>query len=323
MRYRHYRNSDPPAIAEVWNEALVQRGAVEIRAPAALDAAVFNKPYFDPQGLIIAENDDKRVVGFAHGGFGPTDDFDALNRNHGVVCSLVVRSEYRRKGVGRELLRRCEDYLVACGARTIIAGGAWPNAPFYLGVYGGSNAPGLLQSDALAEPFLLHNGYAPTQRARVFQRGLDTPLNIADTRFVGFRKRYHTHIINEARLGSWWKECVLGPLEPSEFRLDDRSSGITAAKVYYWEMKEYGWRWGAPAAGLFDLQVRSEFRGMGLGKYLLALLVKHLQEQYFGFVEAQVQEREDAVTKLFTNLGFAQVDTGITYQKMLSGGSVG
>src|SRR3954466_11894348 len=52
MRYRHFRNTAPPALAPLWNESLIHRGAVELRSASPLEVAVLNKPYFDPAGLV-------------------------------------------------------------------------------------------------------------------------------------------------------------------------------------------------------------------------------------------------------------------------------
>ena len=317
MRYRHFRNADPPALADVWNDALVRRGAVELRSPSPLDDAVFNKPYFDPAGLIVAE-DDGRIVGFAHGGFGPTEDQSALDRTVGVVAAVVVRPEARRRKMGTELLRRCEDYLQASGARSLLAGGQRPIKPFYTGVYGGSNAPGFLLSDAEADPFFRANGYSAQARTFVFDRRIDAPLTIVDPRFTPLRRKYEPLAVPQARLGTWWRECVLGPLEPSEFRLDDRQTGQTAAKALFWEMKDFGWRWGAPAAGIVDVQVRDTLRRQGLGKFLVAQLLRHLQEQYFAIAEVQVLEADETASQMFRSLGFVQVDIGVTYAKPAS-----
>ncbi|MBO0697331.1 MAG: GNAT family N-acetyltransferase, partial [Zavarzinella sp.] len=105
-----------------------------LRSHTALDNAVFNKPYFDPAGFFVAEDDAGRLAGFAHAGFGPNDDLSALDHSHGVVCAIAVRPEHRRKKVGTELLRRCEDYLRGLGARVLRAGPIRPVKPFYLGV---------------------------------------------------------------------------------------------------------------------------------------------------------------------------------------------
>src|SRR3989442_1948213 len=65
LEYRSYRNDDPPSLVEIWNEAFLSRGAVQIRHGSALERFVFAKPYFDPDGLIVAVQDGVRV-GFAH-----------------------------------------------------------------------------------------------------------------------------------------------------------------------------------------------------------------------------------------------------------------
>jgi ribosomal protein S18 acetylase RimI-like enzyme len=315
MRYRPFRNADPPAVVALWNEALTHRGAVELRSHTPLENAVFNKPYFDPLGFVIAEDDTGKLVGFAHAGFAPTDDLSALDRSHGVICAIAIHPSHRRQGIGTELLRRAEAYLRDRGSTVLRAGPVRPEKPFYLGVYGGSNAPGFLRSDPEIEPFLLVHGYSPDRRTNVFDRRLDTALNIVDSRFGPLRRRYEGQALPQARLGSWFRECVFGPLEPSEFRLDDKATGLTAARALYWEMTDYGWRWGAPPAGIVDVQVRNDLRRQGLGKYLLAQLLRHLQEQYFAVAEVQVPETEEAAAKLFRSLGFVQVDVGVSYTK--------
>src|SRR5262245_7178805 len=164
MRYRTFRNADPPALVALWNEALTRRGAVELRSHTPLENAVFNKPYFDPVGFLVAEDDDGHMVGFAHAGFGPSEDMSALDTDKGVICAIAVRPGNRRAGIGSELLRRAEVYLREHGAKSLRAGASRPDKPFYLGVYGGSNAPGFLHSDADIERFLVARGYTPDRR---------------------------------------------------------------------------------------------------------------------------------------------------------------
>ena len=80
-------------------------------------------------------------------------------------------------------------------------------------------------------------------------------------------------------------------------------------------MEGYGWRWNTPAAGIMDIQVRSDLRRQGVGKYLLAQLLRYLQEQYFGVVEVQVNEDSDAAIRMFKAIGFTLVDAGYLYRK--------
>jgi hypothetical protein len=46
-----------------------------LRTPALLERWVFSKPHFDPDGLIVAVDDeaDNKIVGYALAGFGPND----------------------------------------------------------------------------------------------------------------------------------------------------------------------------------------------------------------------------------------------------------
>src|SRR5688572_13721055 len=152
VRYRRFSNFDPPALLQVWNEALTGRGAARLPTTTPLECHVLAKPYFDPNGLILAEEDGE-VVGFVHAGFGANAAGTDLQMEKGVVCMLAVRPRFQRRGIGAELLRLSEEYLQGRGAREFFAGPHPPLNPFYLGLYGGSNLPGFLDSEPLAEPF--------------------------------------------------------------------------------------------------------------------------------------------------------------------------
>ena len=82
------------------------------------------------------------------------------------------------------MLRRCEAYLHARGARAMQAGQRWPLNPFYLGLYGGSDSPGFLRSDSLAEPFFRRHRYQVRDVVLVMQRKLNQALKAPDPRFA-------------------------------------------------------------------------------------------------------------------------------------------
>lgn len=312
--YRRFRNTDPPRIATVWNDALTGRGSFPLRSTVLLERSVLSKPYFDPDGFILAEADGE-LVGFSHAGFGPNPEETALDTTNGVVCMVAVRESHRRRGIGTELLHRAEQYLRDRGARSLHAGPMRPLNPFYFGLYGGSDQPGFLGSDAAAAPFLERCGYQGLHDTLVFQRRLDPPLGAADLRFAGLRRRYELQVNPRMALGSWWQECVLGSLEPIEFRLEDKLTGLAVARALVWEMEGYSGRWNQPAAGILEIQVRPELRRLGLAKFLLAQLLRYLQDQYFGIAEVQSPDRNQPAVALFRTLGFEQVDVGRVYRK--------
>ena len=314
IQYRTFRNDDSPALVDIWNESFTGRGTYNLRSPSPLELWVFSKPYFDPEGLIIAESGG-RAVGFVHAGFGPNAEQTALSHETGVTCMIAVHPAFRRHDVGGDLLRRSEAYLRDRGAKELLAGPMRPNNPFYFGLYGGSDSPGFLTSDWAAGPFFEQHGYRGWNTTLVFQRKLDQPLSIVDARFTALRRKYDVQILPRTVIGSWWQECVLGVLEPVEFRLEDRTNGQPAARAMIWEMKGYGSRWNYPAAGIIDIQVKAELRRQGLAKYLLTQLLRYLQDQYFGIAEVQTLERNQAACSLFRSLGFEQVDVGRCYRK--------
>jgi len=314
VQYRTFRNYDPPGLASIWNEAFTGRGGVRLRHSSPLENYVFAKPYFDPQGLVVAVDGDQ-LAGFAHAGFGTNAEQSALSVEAGVVCAVGVRPAYSRRGVGTELLTRCESYLTGRGAKTLYAGPMLPYNPFYFGLYGGSDLPGHLASDPSTEPFLRRHGYEVHATSRVFQRSLSQPINVPDMRFPAVRQKYEVRIVPRSGAGTWWQECTLGPVELVEFHLQDKSANRTVARTAVWEMDLFSWRWNQPAVGILEVEVVPELRRQGLAKFLLSQMLRYLQEQYFGLAEIQMPEHNHPMINLCTGLGFQQVDTGHLYRK--------
>lgn len=317
--YRSFRNDDPPGLMEIWNESFTGRGAVRLRHSSPLESHALARPYFDPAGLQVAVEDGVRV-GFAHAGFGPLETGAALSRTSGVTCLIAVRASHRRRGIGTELLRRCEAYLTGHGASTLSAGAMRPMNPFYFGLYGGSNSPGFLASDPAAEPFLLSRGYLPQNTCLVYQRALQHNLTVADARFAGLRRRFEVQVAPRSGIQSWWQECTLGLVELIDFLLHEKATGQVVARTAVWEMEGFSWRWNQPAVGIVDLQVQEDMRRQGMAKFLLAQLLRYLQDQFFGIVEVQLAQANEAASHLFRGLGFEQVDVGKIYQKSQESG---
>lgn len=311
--YRSFRNTDPPSLVEIWNDAFPSRGAVRLRHSAPLERFTFAKPYFDPDGLIVAVEGTERV-GFVHAGFGPNADESGISYEKGILCALGVRAAYRQRDIGTELLRRAEAYLRGRGARALYAGPRWPLCPFYFGLYGGCDMPGFLDSDPAAAPFLQAHGYRPVHTCPVMHRRLDRGISLADARFALLRTRYEIQVVPRSGAATWWRECVNGPLEFLEFRLAERGTGQVAARTEVWEMEGFGWSWGLPVVGIRDAWVEEPMRRQGLAKFLVAHVLRYMQDQYFGLVEIQTPETNEAARGLCRSLGFEQVDIGRFFQ---------
>lgn len=313
IHYRTFRNADPPGLVEVWNEAFTGRGAVRMPGSLWLEYFLFAKIYFDPNSLILAVAD-RQIVGFVWTGFGANDTESTLDSRSGVVCLLGVAPSHRRQGIGSELLRRAETYLRSHGSAELFAGPMSPLNPYTFGVYGGSYSPGFLDSDPLARPFFEHHGYTVASSCRILQHALKLAPDIADGRFAAHRLRYQIHS-SPFQGTTWWQECILGPVELYEYRLQDKLTGRTAARALLWEMEPYAPRWNRHAVGITDLVVPVEMRRQGLAKFLMVHLLRYLQEQFFDLAEIQIHTGNSAGINLFQALGFEQVDTGYMYRK--------
>jgi ribosomal protein S18 acetylase RimI-like enzyme len=313
-KYRTFRNTDPPLLAALWDATFVGRGAARVYTAALLEHQVFAKPYFDPEGLIVAEDGAVGVVGFAHAGFGPDDNQAGLNRADGVISVVGVAPTHRRRGIGRELFRRAEAYLRTHGSTTVQAGPVWPRNPFYFGVYGGCELPGWLASDPDADPFVTRLGYACSERVRVLHRDLTKPLRTADGRFAAHRRNFDLHVADPKSLGSWWQECVFGQIEPHFFVLEDKTTGRRMASALVWEMEAYSERWHRAAVGILQFQVLPEVRRAGVGKFLMTQIIRALQDQYFEVAEIQVRLPNEPALAFAQALEFAPVDEGRVYR---------
>ena len=313
IQYRTFRNTDPPALVEIWNACFTGRGAAQLRGTVLLEYFTFAKPYFDPASLILACADG-RPVGFAQCGFGPDQYEKALDTSKGVLCLLGVLPTFRKQGIGSELLARGETYLSGRGAREIFAGPIPGLNPYLFGLYGGCTSTGFLESDLLARPFLERHNYRPHTTTLVLDRPLDPPLSIADGRFPAFRARYEIFAL-PLKHRTWWEDCVVGPIELHEYRMQDKTNNQVVASMTLWHMETFAQRWNEHSVGLVDLAVLPDLRRQGLAKFFLVQILRHLHEQFFTMIEAAADAANDAALSLFRGFGFQEVDKGHCYRK--------
>lgn len=318
ITYRTFRNPDPPRLAEVWNASLVGPRAVPLnppQSPGILEYFTLGKPYFDPRGLTLAF-DDQCPVGFVHSGFAGSLDGSTLDHTTGVICTLVVLPSHRRQGIGGELLRRAEQYLIQVGAKTILAGPTEPTNPFTFGLYGGADSAGFLASEGLTRPFLEHRGYQVAQTIGIFQRVLKRFQAPIDVRFHAIHPRYDI-LGNPFSRAGWYRESALGPVEAVEYRLQEKQTTRVESRIVLWDMMvPFGYHWGETCVGAIDLYVEPNRRQQGLAKYLLVQVLLHLQQQAFDRFEACVDLNNVAMLGLLHGLGFTQVETGHSYRRV-------
>jgi ribosomal protein S18 acetylase RimI-like enzyme len=313
-QFRPFLNSDPPRLAEIWQDQPPQRGLMQPASPGLLEQLVFSKPYFDPAGLIVATVD-STVVGFAHAGFGTEDDQQAITTEIGTTYQLMLRSDHRNAPLADELLSNAELYLKNRGATVLYAGGIRPMNAFYLGLYGGSELPGVLSSDPVLGDTSLRSGYRAIDRVEVLQLELANFRPPVTRGQRQLRRELTSREIYAPVARSWWEACTLGDFERLRFSLSSAGSTAPLAEVDFWDVEPLSTRWGVATAGMYDLHILASRRRQGLATFLLTDAFARLRSRGIAFVEAQTMLNNEPALALYAKLGFTKVDEGVVYRK--------
>jgi ribosomal protein S18 acetylase RimI-like enzyme len=314
MEFRTFRNSDPPAILDVWQASRDSRAFGVVSSCDVLENLLFSKPYFDPEGLILAEHAGK-VVGFAHAGFGADESKSRLDYSAGAVYMLRVRPECRRRGVGESLLRLAQAYLARRGAQVQYFGGMFPLNAFYLGLYGGSELPGVLDSDAGTKQFALSRGYEPVDSCLVYHCNLAELPRTPDSRIHLLRRSVEVQVEGlQPMPATWWDNCIMGNIPSLRYEMFERDAKKPIGRAWVWLMECFSQAWDVASVGITDFHIEPEFRRRGYGKLLLLTMLKHLREQNLELVELQTMSRNEAARGLYEGLGFQRVDAGRAFR---------
>jgi ribosomal protein S18 acetylase RimI-like enzyme len=279
-----------------------------------LEQLVFSKPYFDPAGLIVAFADET-AVGFVHAGFGANEDQTGIGTDDGTTYQLMVRQEHRNESLADELLSRAETYLQDRGAKVIYAGGIRPLNAFYLGLYGGSELPGVLAGDPVLGDAALRRGYREIDRVVVLQLGLAHFRPSVTREQRQLRREMTIHEAYAPPPRSWWEACTMGDFERLRVSLTAAGSEELLAEVDFWDIEPLSTRWGVATVGMIDLQVTPARRGQGLATFLLGEAFARLHSRGIVTVEAHTMRENEPALSLYETLGFTKVDGGAVYRK--------
>jgi GNAT superfamily N-acetyltransferase len=314
FQFRPFRNTDPPRIAEIWRDQPSQRGLAQPVTAGILEQLVLSKPYFDPEGLIILLSDDT-PIGFVHAGFGANDEQSGLTTDVGTTYQLMLRADRRNDALADELLARSEEYLRKRGAKVIYAGGIRPLNAFYLGLYGGSELPGILANDHVFNEACRRRGYREIDRVVVLLlelAGFRPPVTRSQRQL---RREVACQELQMPPVRTWWEACTTGAFERIRFTLTRPGGSEPLADVWFWDVEPLSTSWGAPAAGMFDLSVPNDQRRKGLATFLLGEAFERLRNRGVLLVEAQTMQENTPAVALYERLGFKKVDEGIVYRK--------
>ncbi len=311
---RPFRNSDPPHLAEIWRSQPPQRGLLQPVSAQLLEHAVFSKMHFDREGLIVA-TENNIPVGFVHAGFGPTEDGSAIDTSLGTTHMMMLRGGREDTVMADQLLTASENYLRSSGATVLYVGGIRPLNSFYLGLYGGSEIPGVLESNQLLHEACLRQGYREACQVSIQQCDLVRfhPPVSRKVRQLKRLSRFEESF--DSTSSNWWEACVWGSQQRDHFQLIHATENRVIASTSFWDIQPLSACWGICTAGMFDLYVEPEFRRQGVATYLLNEAFRRLKRRGVITIEAQTMSTNEAAKEFYHQLGFAEVDRGVVFRK--------
>jgi ribosomal protein S18 acetylase RimI-like enzyme len=280
---------------------------------AELEAGVFSKPYFDRRGLIVATENDN-IVGFAHAGFGPTADQKGIDTRVGSTLLAVVPPHSSEQEISDQLLVRCERYLRECGATCLLGGGSDVYRGFYLGLYGGSDLPGILDSSSMMQQMFERAGYRQQQRITVHRRPLEGFRVPVNRLHIAIRRRTVMHVIDEPERRTWWEAATTTGVALRRYELRNKTDDVLGSATF-WDMQPLSQGWGVVAAGLLHVDIEGPRRRQGLAQYLIAEAMHDLSQEGVALIEAHTTDANVPASKLFEKLDFSQSGQGILFEK--------
>jgi ribosomal protein S18 acetylase RimI-like enzyme len=321
IEYRSFLNTDSPWLVDIWRQQPSFRGQISSINRSLLDHQVFGKPYFDSRGLIVAvmrEGQSVFPIGFVHAGFDARSDLSDLDFETGIVSVIKVIPGLWQEEVADQLFARALQYLRQSGSKRVHCGSHFPHAPFYMGLYGGSQIPGLLAEDTVAIDAALRAGFEVDDKIIVMERGLMGFRTIVDREQMALRRRYQINAVADPMETSWWESCTLGMAERDRFSVYDKANQNVCGSVQFWDMQPLASSYGVMARGMHDLNVPEEMRRGGIATFLVGESLRHLMQQGVGLVEAQTLESDQPAIGVFRKLGFEEVGRGLLMSKTLT-----
>ena len=276
------RERNIQAVVKIWNESFPDLPL----HPQTFKNQLFREFKLNPTGYLVARNN-SHVVGFA---LATTTQIPYTSRTTefpGCIPAIAVAKKARRKGIGTQLLKRAEEYLIQEGTKKIRIG-----YPTYLR----GTILSLIGVDTQwtgAIRFLENFGYAPKS---VFDSMI---LNLADwklstevvskirpnqnsIRFGPLSRKETAEFIRFMRKkfsGSWYDQFNylyrMGLLKPKEV-LVMKERGKISGFAGPFHITENGDTCG------IGLGIANRLRGKGLGLYLLYNIIQMVKEKKVG-----------------------------------------
>ena len=195
-----------------------------------------------------------------------------------------------------------------------MGGGSPDLGGFYLGLYGGSDLPGILDSSPGMAAVFRRAGYVEAERIAVMRRplaGFRPPVNRLQ---LAIRRATTLQVIDEPARRSWWEAATTTGIALRRYELRD-DAGCVLGSTSFWDMQPLATAWGVPAAGLMRVETADARRREGFANYLVAEALHDLAQEGTAIAEAQVAESNEAAVSMFRKLGFEATCRGTVFRR--------
>lgn len=318
MLYRSFNNTDPPKLHQLWHQCALGPNAAEGFACDVFELFACSQPYWDPKGLIVAQDiESRRIVGFVHAGFAPNADYSGLDQTKGVICGLMVHPEFRRRKIGAELVQKAEQYLRTKAATSVVAGGGLEQNAFYAGIYGGLDPSGFCSTAAAWPQFFRSCGYEPAEEVLILRRDLIRSKDPVNAKLLRHRRHLNLVITDRPANETWWWFARYGHLDSLRFELHEKDTESIVASGQIIGMDLFIPKWGVRSVGIREIFVPAAHRRHGYAQALLLEICRRLKGESVELVEAHVLPSDQPVLDLFRAGKFDLNGTLLTYRRTL------
>jgi hypothetical protein len=318
---RPFRNTDLPAICEIWNRHHRSAGRQESVTPERMELFVPSKLFFDRDLFLIAWSEE-RPMGFIHLSPLPDDQLDDFRPDHVAIAAICVAPDALEDQIAEKLFAATEAHCSQNRWNRCTFRPALPLCSFYIGMGPADSLAGTLSSEEKVCRWLSAAGYKPAVPTTLWELDLMNFRVPADRIQMLVRRRSVVdRQIQEPAL-PWWQSCVLGHAETMAFHLTDRIERKTLQEVIMWSLSQsltgdarrVVWLW-PPNMDYSPEDAPVEIAPTDRLLFLLAESLRELQAEQVDALRAVTHSEANQMHQVLHRLGFKAIESGMVFEK--------
>ncbi len=310
INVRSFANRDIPQIVNLWRSEPSHRALLSAVSATLLEECVFAKLYFDPNGLLLAEQDGV-CQGFVHAAFGPDANRRWIDASTGMIAMLMVRPGADEDQIAQVLIRAALEYLERAGVRRIFAGAVAPYDPFYAGLYAGMLPVGILQTDQRRSRWFEAAGFAHNGEVLICQLNAEQLRLVVTRDLLLLRRQCRLETLLDPTPLDWWEANLAAGHDFWMFRALAVASSTPLGEARFCDLEPLGIQWRVAAVELLRLCPTTDPPTPGWNLYLLIEAIKQLHQSGIRLVQWTIPIEDVATRQLAESIGFQVVDQGV------------